>query len=243
MHRDELERKDIVRLLLLSDTHCQHRSLHVPDGDILIHAGDFTLFNQSRDSVRDFNDWLAKLPHRHKVVIPGNHEYKFADPKWRRLISAATLLLNEGAEVNGIRIWGSPLTPSNFESFGATSASDCGRIFRRIPAGIDLVITHGPPLGILDAAGRNNRNQGCAHLLEAIRRARPALHVFGHIHQSYGTAFVNGTVFVNAALAGPEYRLIRQPFMIEFDRITRRVRRIGATGRERRLGELVRACP
>jgi Icc-related predicted phosphoesterase len=50
--------------------------------------------------------------------------------------------------------------------------------------------------------------------------------VFGHIHQSYGTASLNGTVFVNAALAGPGYRLIRQPIVVEYDRLTRSVRRI-----------------
>ena len=89
-----------------------------------------------------------------------------------------------------------------------------------------LVITHGPPFRILDIAS-GNRHQGCPHLLAAIRRVRPALHVFGHIHQSYGVASVSGTVFVNAALAGPGYRLIRQPIVIEFDRLTHSVRRIG----------------
>jgi Icc-related predicted phosphoesterase len=224
MNNDQRMRADVVRIVLMGDTHGQHRTLHVPDGDILIHAGDFTLFNQNRDLVRDFNLWLFKLPHTRKYAIPGNHDFKFADPKWRRLISAATLLLNEGIVRDGIRIWGSPLTPSNFESFGATSEADCGRIFSRIPAGTDLVITHGPPYGILDVAGSGNRHQGCTHMLAAIRRVRPALHVFGHIHESYGMASVDGTVFVNAALAGPGYRLVRQPIVIEYDRLTRSVR-------------------
>jgi hypothetical protein len=163
MHRYARDRAEVVRLVLLSDTHGQHRTLHVPDGDVLIHAGDFTMLNRSRESVRDFNRWLLTLPHARKIVIPGNHDFKFADPKWRRLISAATFLLNEGAEVDGLRIWGSPLTPSNFESFGATSEADCGRIFGGISAGTDLVITHGPPLGILDVAGSGDWNHGCAH--------------------------------------------------------------------------------
>jgi Icc-related predicted phosphoesterase len=210
----------------MGDTHGQHRTLDVPVGDFLIHVGDFTLFNRSREEVRDFNQFLFELPHRKKVVIPGNHDFKFAEPKWRKLISAATLLLNEGVEIDGIKIWGSPLTPSNFESFGATSEADCGRIFSRIPAQTDLIISHGPPHGVLDIAGSGNRHQGCPHLLAAIRRVRPALHVFGHIHQSYGTASLNGTVFVNAALAGPGYHLIRQPIVVEYDRLTRSVRRI-----------------
>jgi Icc-related predicted phosphoesterase len=226
MDNDEWKRADVVRIVLVGDTHGQHRTLHVPSGDFLLHAGDFTLLNRSREEVRDFNQCLSDLPHRRKVVVPGNHDFKFADPKWRNLISGAILLLNEGVELDGIRIWGSPLTPSNFESFGATSEADCARIFSQIPDGTDLVITHGPPFGILDVAERGNGNHGCAHLLAAIRRVRPALHVFGHIHQSYGMASANGTVFVNAAPAGPGYRVIRQPIVIEYDRLTRSVRRI-----------------
>jgi Icc-related predicted phosphoesterase len=86
------------------------------------------------------------------------------------------------------------------------------------------------PLGFL--TGTVNGHQGCAHLLDVIRRIRPALHVFGHIHQAYGMASVNGTVFVNAALAGPGYRLIRQPIAIEYDRLTHSVRRIGERRRQ-----------
>jgi Icc-related predicted phosphoesterase len=237
MDRDERNRADVVRLVLLSDTHGQHRTLRVPDGDLLIHAGDFTLLNKSRDSVRDFNHWLLELPFSQKLVIPGNHDFKFADPKWRDLISAATFLLNEGVDLDGIKIWGSPLTPSNFSSFGAKNEADCDRIFSGIPAGTDLVITHGPPRGILDIAESVGGQQGCALLLSAIRRVRPALHVFGHIHQSYGIASVNGTVFVNAALAGPRFQLIRKPIVIEYDRLTRSVRESGnSAGIQTRLG-------
>lgn len=230
MYREEHKDVDGVRIVVMGDTHDQHRSLHVPAGDFLIHAGDFTLFNRSRESVLDFNRWLSELPHKRKIVIPGNHDFKFADVRWRRLISAATFLLSEGTEIGGIGIWGSSLTPSNFGSFGAESADDYRRIFSRIPIGMDLVITHGPPLGILDVGGSGNRNQGCKQLLGAIRRVRPALHVFGHIHQSYGTTSAGGTVFVNAALAGQNHQLVRQPIEVDYDRTIHCVRRIDTHG-------------
>jgi Icc-related predicted phosphoesterase len=218
MDRDETKNADIVRLVVMSDTHGEHRSLHVPDGDFLIHAGDFTLFNRSRDSVRDFNQWLFELPHGRKLVIPGNHDFKFADPRWRSLISAATLLLNEGVSIDGIRIWASSVTKSNLKSFGAENDDGCRRIFWRIPRGTDVIVTHSPPLGILDVSGVQHR--GCSHLLREIGRVRPALHVFGHIHQSYGTTRIGRTLFVNAALAGPNYQLVQLPIVVDYDRQT-----------------------
>ena len=67
--------KPALRIVLLSDTHQLHREVDVPDGDIFIHAGDFTMFSESMQAVVDFNDWLGGLSHRYKIVVPGNHEY------------------------------------------------------------------------------------------------------------------------------------------------------------------------
>src|ERR1700733_5576164 len=79
-----------LRLVLLSDTHQLHREVDVPDGDIFIHAGDFTTFSESMEAVVDFNDWLGKLPHRYKIVVPGNHEFFLeADPSERSLLDNA----------------------------------------------------------------------------------------------------------------------------------------------------------
>ena len=64
-----------IRLVLLSDTHELHRKINVPDGDILIHAGDFTMLSKSLRAISDFNAWLGELPHRYKILVPGNHEY------------------------------------------------------------------------------------------------------------------------------------------------------------------------
>jgi predicted phosphohydrolase len=86
-----------LRLVLLSDTHQRHREVGVPDGDIFIHAGDFTMFSESMEAVVDFNDWLGELPHRFKALVAGNHEFFLeADPSRRSLLSNATVLINEG---------------------------------------------------------------------------------------------------------------------------------------------------
>src|SRR5664279_2929312 len=90
-----------VRIVCISDTHEWHRELALPDGDLLIHAGDFTFWNHT-SKIRDFNEWLGELPHRHKVVIPGNHDRAFhKDPRTRAEITNAILLINESVMVCG----------------------------------------------------------------------------------------------------------------------------------------------
>ena len=75
----------------------------MPDGDVLIHAGDFTMFSKSMSAIGDFNTWLGELPHRHKIVVPGNHEFFLeADPSERFLLDNATVLINEGIEIDGL---------------------------------------------------------------------------------------------------------------------------------------------
>jgi hypothetical protein len=104
-------RKQTLRLVLLSDTHALHPEVEVSDGDILIHAGDFTLFSYfPLDEVADFNSWLGELPHRHKIVVPDSHEYFLeTDPSGRSLLSNAIVLIDEGIEIYGLRIWGTPV--------------------------------------------------------------------------------------------------------------------------------------
>ena len=210
-----------IRLVLMGDTHGHHRDVKVPDGDLLVHTGDFTFFNGSTLAIRDFNDWLGQLPHRSKVLIPGNHDSGFVDPAFRELITEATLLINEGTVMQGLRIWSSPCTPNDWGVFGAATAREREALFSRIPKNTDILITHGPPQGILDQSSQHGKPQGCDQLLAAVRRVRPRLHVFGHIHQQYGVLDCAGTLFVNAALAGPDYAVMKRP--VEFEMPLRRV--------------------
>jgi len=149
-----------IRLVLMSDTHGHHRQVEVADGDLLIHAGDFTFFNGSTFAIRDFNDWLGQLPHRSKVLIPGNHDSGFVDPAFRELITEARLLINEGTVMQGLRIWGSPCTPNDWGAFGPGTAQEQGELYSRIPEDTDILVTHGPPLGILDQSALGGEAPG-----------------------------------------------------------------------------------
>jgi predicted phosphohydrolase len=208
-----------LRLVLLSDTHQLHREVDVPDGDIFIHAGDFTMFSESMQAVVDFNDWLGGLSHRYKIVVPGNHEsFLEADPSDRFMLDQAIVLINEGTEVEGLRIWGSPVTPLYGGAFGLSSAKDRKRLYARIPWDIDVLITHGPPFGILDTAPISGLHEGCHELLDAVLRVQPKLHVFGHIHTAYGIFRTEHTTFVNASRLGLHHDPDKAPFVFEMTR-------------------------
>jgi len=204
-----------LTIVLISDTHDLHREIDVPYGDLLIHAGDFTMDSRSAEKLLDFNDWLGELPHPSRVVIPGNHDFVVEDPSNRERITNATLLVNEGVDINGLRIWGSPTTPLLGEAFGVVSDTGRAKLYSQIPADTDILVTHGPPHGILDQVPGSNRHEGCRQLLAAVQRAKPMLHVFGHVHGGYGTHSTNDTLFVNAALPGRGFEMSNPPHVFK----------------------------
>jgi hypothetical protein len=204
-----------MRIVLISDTHGLHRQLRVPSGDILIHAGDFTFYSNPPSIVPDFNGWLGLLPHRHKIFTCGNHEDLLEEPNERSAITNATLLVDSGVTVEGLRIWASPTTPMYGGAFGMSRATDRKKHWGRIPDDLDILITHGPPLGILDTAQGSQGHGGCRELLEAVLNAKPRLHVFGHIHAGHGMLRTPDTIFVNASLLGDSSSLEREPIMLD----------------------------
>ena len=194
-----------VTIVCISDTHELHREVDVPNGDILIHAGDFTMFSKSMDAILDFNRWMGELPPRYKIVVPGNHEFFMeSDRSTRNLISSAIVLIDEGVQVMGLQIWGSPVTPLYSGAFGQSSPIDRVRTYSKVPDNTDVLVTHGPPFGVLDRAPGELKHAGCHELLSAVNRVMPKLHVFGHIHGARGILSSDRTVFVNAAVLGPD---------------------------------------
>lgn len=194
-----------VTIVCISDTHELHREVDVPRGDILVHAGDFTMFSRSITAIRNFNEWLGELPHKHKIVVPGNHEFFLeADPAKRRMILNATMLIDESVELMGLKIWGSPITVLAGGAFGKSFPADRIKLYSQIPEDTDVLITHGPPMGILDRSPGVVHHAGCPELLGVVNRIQPKLHIFGHVHGAHGVVSAGQTLFVNAALLGVE---------------------------------------
>lgn len=205
-----------MRIVCLSDTHGRHRGLDVPDGDLLIHAGDLTAVGEPVQ-VQEAADWLAALPHRHKVVIAGNHDFLFErEPEEaRRALRDVTYLQDEGVELDGLRIWGSPWQPwFNDWAFNLRRGQPLRERWSLIPTDTQVLVTHGPPRGHGDRTV-DGRAVGCLDLLGTVRRIRPRLHVFGHIHEGYGTTHEGPTTFVNASICDVDYRPGNEPIVVD----------------------------
>lgn len=216
-----------VRVVVLSDTHNMHRYVEVPEGDILIHAGDICQSLgqrasrrafQNRKTLTDFNAWLGTLPHKHKVVIAGNHEFLCQENREEaeRILSNAIYLQDSGVRLGGLYFWGSPWQPEyGGWAFNLPTGAPLQKKWEQIPDHTDVLITHGPPRGILDCNGY--LECGCDDLLKAVERVKPALHVFGHIHAAAGSLLQEGTQFINAALVDEDYNIVHAPTVWEYE--------------------------
>lgn len=204
-----------LKIVCISDTHNKHKQIEVPEGDILIHAGD--LSSRGRlEAIEAFNEYLGILPHTHKVIIAGNHDFGFErEPEAaRELITNAVYLEDEEVTVEGVRIYGSPWQPwfHNW-AFNLRRGEEIRRKWEMIPEGIDILVTHGPPLGHGDQVFHGER-VGCHDLLKAIEQIKPRYHVFGHIHEGYGITSNGDTTFVNASVCNLQYQPIQDPITI-----------------------------
>src|SRR5262245_49164674 len=188
-----------MRIVCISDTHARHHLSEVPDGDILIHGGDLTRHGSLED-VEDFDRWLGTLPHRHKIVIAGNHDFCFQNQpaEARARLTNALYLEDAGCEIEGLKFYGSPWTPIFYDWAFMLPDAELAAKWALIPPGVDVLITHGPPHGILDWTNRGE-HAGSLTLLHRVYEVKPRLHIFGHIHEAAGRAESDGTIFLNAS--------------------------------------------
>lgn len=209
-----------MKITFISDTHGKHHSpkLQVPESEIIIHAGDFTSMGKLEEVV-DFLKWYGELPHTHKVLIGGNHDFLLEKNSFlfqSLLPDNITYLENESVEIEGIKIWGSPITPWFYDwAFNRNRGEDIQRYWKQIPDDIDILVTHGPPYGQGDRTARGER-AGCEDLLKKVLQIQPKYHVFGHIHEAYGITQNEHTTFINASCLNLSYQMVNAPVCIDF---------------------------
>lgn len=209
-----------MRLVCISDTHMAHRGLHLPDGDVLIHAGDATSTGTS-DEVSRFLAWFAAQPHRHKILIAGNHDWLYQrHPDMAGQILAQhpgiTYLEDSGVDLDGVRFWGSPWQPWFYDwAFNLPRRGPRLReAWNQIPLDTEVLITHGPPHGILDQV-HGGEHLGCEELKIRLAAVKPRVHVFGHIHDGFGVAQSPRTTYVNASTCTEAYQASNRPIVLD----------------------------
>jgi Icc-related predicted phosphoesterase len=200
-----------VRIVCISDTHLVHEDrgvafehFKIPDGDILVHSGDAT-FDGSVEEIDRFASWFRTLPHKHKVFVAGNHDRGFQDRPERarrQLPDGVIYLQDSGVEIMGLKFYGAPWQPEFQDwAFNLPRGEKLRAKWSLIPNEVDVLVTHGPPHGVLDLTW-NGEHVGCEELHKVVfNRVEPRLHIFGHIHHSGGSKRKIGkTTFVNAAI-------------------------------------------
>lgn len=205
-----------MRIIFISDTHGLHEALELPEGDVLIHAGDIGM-KGTLDEIVNFNAWLGKQTHAHKIIIAGNHDFAFEKNARlaRKALSNGKYLQDNFAIVEGLKIYGSPWQPWFYDwAFNLERGAPLKKVWQMIPEDTDILVTHGPPFGILDITS-DGQSVGCKDLLERVRQIKPKVHAFGHIHPAYGALEIDETRFLNCAACNSDYILTNAPLLIE----------------------------
>ena len=221
-----------MKITLISDTHTKHWQLKLPGGDVLIHAGDFMNSGYTYYEIEDFLNWLAIQKYTTKIFIAGNHDRIFEDDPGHiseimQKYPNITYLQDNSIQVgedwdNPFTIWGSPWQPEfyNWAFNLPRNGEKLEQKWSKIPENTDILVTHGPPQEILDMSGPpyNQPLLGCELLKSRVDIIKPKIHVFGHIHGSYGYKYFNGTHFFNAAVLGENYQIqTERPHTIKWD--------------------------
>jgi Icc-related predicted phosphoesterase len=213
-----------MRIIAISDTHGFHRDVKIPDGDVLVHAGDITM-NGETDVIVDFVRWIAKLPHRHKIVVPGNHDrsldisqtkYDGGAVRMFELMRDVHYLVDESRTLEvgteKIKVYGAPWVPNlKGWAFWDRNADK----FDGAPRDIDVLVTHGPPLGIRDD-DISDTHFGSRHIARFLNRC-PLLraHIFGHVHEQYGQGKIGEILFANASTCDRGYDPVNPALVLD----------------------------
>lgn len=228
----------VVDIAAFSDTHNKHRMVTLPTCDIAIFSGDLTSRGY-KNEVQAFLSWYTRQSQATtKVWVPGNHDICF-DPayneeskaeEWLQEVldyykvnhedSNIHLLINSSVELFGLKIWGSPITPwfhGDRWAFNRQRGSDIKSEWDKIPMDTDIIVTHGPPYMKWDYVHHDDIYVGCIDLEVKVKKVKPKLHIFGHIHQNWGIVEENDTIFCNAAVLNHNYFLTNQPHLIKLE--------------------------
>jgi len=213
-----------MKCVAVSDIHL--REVQTPDADLLLVGGDMTMTGNG-SQMTWFENWLLKQPQKQKVWIAGNHEMGLEEnPMLAPRLAERTdsiYLEDSGVEIDGVSIWGSPVTPWFHDwAFNRQRGDEIRRHWQMIPEGTDILLVHGPPYGHLDYTIRGE-HVGCSDLIEVLEfelEYPPQVVVFGHIHFAYGEELMTRRdgkqiKFINACSCDENYIAVNDPILFE----------------------------
>jgi Icc-related predicted phosphoesterase len=211
--------KKTIDITFISDTHGHHDMMtnDLPGGSILIHAGDVSSRGHYKE-VCKFLEWFESLPYMHKIFIAGNHDFIFERDNALVIPDNVHYLKDSYVIIEGLKIYGSPWQPwfHNW-AFNLPRGEKLAKKWAQIPDDTDILITHGPPNGILDFAIYSNENVGCEDLNIRIQEVRPKISVFGHIHEGFGQIEKDGIKYINASMLDLQYDYTNYPTVINLE--------------------------
>jgi Icc-related predicted phosphoesterase len=205
----------------ISDLHGFYPKLE--GGDLLIVAGDLTARDRPSE-YDDFINWLAEQNYNKKILIAGNHDNVFetAEKSFFEYIKDHCIdyLCDSGTEFEGLKIWGSPWTKTfegmnpKCKAFTVDTEEELAKKWELIPDDVDILVTHSPSQGVLDEV--QERSCGSASLIKPMIDSGCRLHLFGHIHESYGKFYnpILGITYVNASHVNERYQPVNNPVRI-----------------------------
>ena len=212
-----------MRIVVVSDTHTRHEELGIVTADVLIHCGDgCNGFRPDPADVDRLDDWFSRQRVGLILAIGGNHDFELERRSRAslRVLSHAVYLEDRGYEYRGCSFYGAPWTPELADWAFFQAGTAMRKKWAAVPAGIDVLITHTAPYGILDR-NRHGFSLGCPDLLEHLPAIHPRLHVFGHNHASAGAARIGPTLHVNASMVDSRYVIAHKPVEIDLEVGTR----------------------
>ena len=192
-----------LSLAMISDTHGNYDADLCGEVDLFLPAGDLCRDRGNEMELRAAIAWISQVKARYRIVISGNHDtFLYERPRDAEAMLAEAgiiYLRDKSIEIEGIKIYGSPWTEARFGFSFELSKGELIEKWREIPPDVDILITHTPPLGVLDLATAQD-HQGCEFLGQRLVEIKPRLHLFGHIHESYGCLLGANHWSVNAAI-------------------------------------------
>ena len=203
-------------IVCISDTHMRH-NVDIPHGDVLVHAGDFSI-NASIGDIDGFAEWFGSFPHKHKVFVPGNHDWCFQDHEEysKSILNAYGIvtLINESTTIDGVKFYGTPYQPIFYDWAFNLPPKKLVVEYEKIPKDTVVLITHTPPFMQRDVVKNPmGANVGCPILSNRVLIIKPKVHIFGHIHESYGVSSNKNTTFINASLVNLQYKRVNEPII------------------------------